>query len=160
MFSPVHSAKPATCTLPSSSAKRKLQYGSSSLLGIAVRSSEEVKRPRRGRVAVAPFGLEHSLSSFSSLAPFLHRDRLGRALYRHVDELGGARGREAYLRYDLPGVNDIRRIRLGVALDEEGFLRLGPGERAAAEQVVQEYGQRGDDLLPQRGVVRLEHSPL
>src|SRR3954447_16109613 len=87
--------------------------------------------------------------------------RAGRELAQaEDDELGRLDGRDADLADDLPGLDDVGRVRLGVALDEERLLGGRPEQRALTPGAGEEVRGRDPQLHPQPLVVGLEHRPL
>src|ERR1043165_595240 len=72
------------------------------------------------------------------------------------DELRRPERREADQHVDDAERLILRGRRLRVGLDEVGFARRAPGERALAEEAVHEGSGGEANLRPQRLVVRLE----
>src|SRR5216684_33209 len=86
-------------------------------------------------------------------------------LARHLadaedDELGRLHGSDADLADHLPRVDDFGRVGLGIALDEERFLRGLAHQRAGVVDAEEEGRDVARHSLPERLVVRLEHHPL
>src|SRR4051794_363792 len=76
------------------------------------------------------------------------------------DELRRAHNRHADLRHHAPLIYGALRVSLRVALDVEGFGRAGAEQRARTPDLRQEGRHVTRDLLPEAGLVRLEHDPL
>src|SRR5262245_33578271 len=76
------------------------------------------------------------------------------------DELRRLHRRDPDLADDLPAIDDVRGIRLGVALHVEGLLRSRPEQRAVPPDTQEERVDRALDPLPEVEVVRLEDDPL
>src|SRR3954469_22200017 len=110
-------------------------------------------------------------SDISCCSPCSQRGRMGllgdfraaatRELAQAEDhELGRLHRGDADLADDLPGLDHVGRVGLGVALDEEGLLRGRAEQRARPPCPGQEAGRRVAQLQPQELVVGLEHAPL
>src|SRR3954453_23110122 len=110
-------------------------------------------------------------SDISCCSPCSQRGRMGllgdfraaatRELAQAEDhELGRLHRSDADLADNLPGLDHVGRVGLGVALDEEGLLRSGAEQRPRPPGPGQEAGRRVAQLQPQELVVGLEHAPL
>src|SRR6478609_3864569 len=74
------------------------------------------------------------------------------------DELGRLDGGDTDLADDLPGLDDLGRVGLGVALDVERLRRSGAEQRSVVPHAREEVRGRDPQLDPQLLVVGLEHA--